>query len=204
MNRGGAMATSFKRRKPCRSKCCIPHGTELFRHFLLAAGIVVTAGLVLISAHTVRAEDSAEANSRGTPTPQQVKFFESQVRPLLAERCFKCHGPEKQKSELRLDSLVGMLKGGKSGAAIVPGKPAESNLIDAINYRTLEMPPDGKLADEQIELLTKWVEMGGRLAGRRGGASSLGAESGRNNRRRSRVLGVPAGSQAECASNRRN
>jgi len=132
----------------------------LFRRSLLAAGIVVTAGLVQISAYLVRAEDSAEANSRGTPTPQQVKFFESQIRPLLAERCFKCHGPEKQKSELRLDSLVGMLKGGKSGAAIVPGKPAESNLVDAINYRTLEMPPDGKLADEQIELLTKWVEMG--------------------------------------------
>ncbi len=66
----------------------------------------------------------------------------------------------KAKRDMRLDSLGAMLTGGKSGPAIVPGKPAESNLIQAINYASEEMPPDGKLPAEQIAALTRWVAIG--------------------------------------------
>jgi len=89
------------------------------------------------------------------------KAFETHIRPLLAARCFKCHGDEKQSGNLRLDAKASMLTGGDSGAALVPGKPQESLIIDAINYETLEMPPSGKLPPEEIALLTEWVASGG-------------------------------------------
>ena len=65
------------------------------------------------------------------PTSQALEFFESKVRPVLAERCFRCHGPEKQKGGLRLDSREGMLKGSTSGPVIVPGQPEKSLVIEA-------------------------------------------------------------------------
>ena len=63
-------------------------------------------------------------------------------------------------SGLRLDSHEGLLTGGETGPAVVPGKPDESLLVDAISYKTLEMPPKGQLPPEQIAILTKWVESG--------------------------------------------
>ena len=93
---------------------------------------------------------------------QQLRFFESRIRPILAEHCAGCHGPRKQKSGLRMDSLAGMLQGGKAGPALVPGKPERSLLVTAVRYRDpdLRMPPDGKLADRDIEDLARWVGMG--------------------------------------------
>ncbi len=102
------------------------------------------------------------------PTDQEVRFFEEHVRPVLAEHCFKCHGPETQKGELRLDSRPSLLAGGESGPAIAPGKPGESLLVEAIRYESLEMPPDGKLAADQIASLTKWIEMGAPWPGHDG------------------------------------
>lgn len=93
-------------------------------------------------------------------TPDQVKFFETKVRPILAERCFECHSKEEANGDLQLDSLGAMLQGGGSGPAIVPGKPSESILIDAIEYRSMEMPPDKKLDDSEIAVLTRWVAIG--------------------------------------------
>jgi hypothetical protein len=95
-------------------------------------------------------------------SPEQARFFETKVRPLLADQCLKCHGPDKQKSSLRLDSRAAALTGGDTGPAVVPGKPAESLLVAAIRYddEVLKMPPSKKLAAEQIGDLTRWVEMG--------------------------------------------
>jgi hypothetical protein len=87
-------------------------------------------------------------------------FFEQKVRPLLAERCYACHGPTKQKSGLRLDSREAALQGGDGGPAVVPGKPDESPLVEAINYEGLEMPPKEKLEPASIAILTRWVAMG--------------------------------------------
>ena len=112
--------------------------------------LVICLALGLVSAHLSAAEPDAEG----------VKFFESKVRPLLSERCFGCHGENKQKGSLRLDSLQAASEGGDSGAAVVPGKPDDSLLIDAINYKSFEMPPDGKLTENEIETLTEWVKRG--------------------------------------------
>jgi hypothetical protein len=69
------------------------------------------------------------ALARGQDDPKE--FFEKHVRPLLAARCYGCHSAE-GRGGLRADSRAALLKGGKSGAAIVPGKPAESLLIRRI------------------------------------------------------------------------
>ena len=90
-------------------------------------------------------------------------FFEKEVRPLLVKRCFECHGGSEAEGGLALASAEGWKHGGDSGQAIVPGKPDESFLIEAINYESWEMPPaerGGKLPEKEIAILTKWVEMG--------------------------------------------
>ena len=90
-----------------------------------------------------------------------VEFFESKVRPILAERCLECHGPEKQKGNLRLDSLAAILKGGDSGPALVLDKPDESLLLQVIGYTfDIKMPPKSKLPEREIADLTQWVKRG--------------------------------------------
>jgi hypothetical protein len=95
------------------------------------------------------------------PDPAGLEFFEKNVRPLLVERCQKCHNGAKQKGDLRLDVYENVLNGGGSGPAVVPGKPEESLLVEAINYDGfVQMPPKSKLGDAEIATLTRWVEMG--------------------------------------------
>ena len=105
-------------------------------------------------------------------TPEQVQFFESQVRPVLVEQCLGCHGDKKVKAGLRLDSRASALTGGDSGPAVVPGKPEESPLVAAIRYEGPEMPPKGKLPQRQVEALTQWVRMGAPWPG--GGSPAAG------------------------------
>ena len=88
------------------------------------------------------------------------EFFEKEVRPILANRCQKCHGPSKQKGGLRLDSR-GRLARGRQRSGRRAGKPRESLLIDAVNYgEVAQMPPKSKLPASEIAALTKWVESG--------------------------------------------
>ena len=105
-------------------------------------------------------------NARGNEAAfdeTSLEFFEKQVRPLLAARCYECHsGKTKEpKGGLRLDSRSAAIQGGDTGPAVVPGDPAKSLLVDAVNYGDLyEMPPKSKLADAEIAVLTKWVDLG--------------------------------------------
>ncbi|MGE5191795.1 MAG: DUF1553 domain-containing protein [Deltaproteobacteria bacterium] len=114
-----------------------------------------------------RVAEAEEQKPDGQPAPGAVadsralEFFENKVRPLLAERCLECHGPEKQKANLRLDSLAAILKGGDSGPALVQGKPEESLLVQAIGYMAdIKMPPKSKLPEREIADLTHWVKLG--------------------------------------------
>jgi mono/diheme cytochrome c family protein len=88
--------------------------------------------------------------------------FEQRIRPLLIENCIDCHGPEKQKGGLRLDSRAGWQTGGDSGPAIEPGKLDASHLWKAVSYtdRDLKMPPKRKLKDSELADLKKWIEDG--------------------------------------------
>ena len=96
------------------------------------------------------------------PTPEQADYFEKNVRPVLVQHCHQCHGGKKQEASLRLDSRETALKGGDSGASIVPGNPEESLLIAAIRRggTVSAMPPDTALKPHEITALAKWVEMG--------------------------------------------
>ena len=98
--------------------------------------------------------------------PAKLEFFESKIRPILADNCYDCHSllqPKKVKGGLTLDSRDGLLKGGDTGPAIVPGDPEKSLLIRAVRYgdETLQMPPKNKkLSDEKIAYLVEWIKMG--------------------------------------------
>ncbi len=97
-------------------------------------------------------------------SPQaELDFFESRIRPVLVAHCYECHGPEQDiKGGLRLDSRQGWEIGGDSGPAIVPGKPAESLLLQALNYdpNFVEMPPRGKLPENVVKDFETWIARG--------------------------------------------
>ena len=89
--------------------------------------------------------------------------FERYVRPLLVENCFACHGagtPEPQ-GGLRLDSREAILEGGKTGPAVIPGRPGESRLLQVLTADSgVRMPPTGRLPDAQVAHVAKWIRMG--------------------------------------------
>jgi mono/diheme cytochrome c family protein len=97
-------------------------------------------------------------------TADQSAFFETRIRPVLVEKCYKCHSTtgDKIKGGLLLDTRAALLKGGDTGPAIIPNDPEKSLLIQAIRHTNedLQMPPKGKLTDEQIADFVTWVRMG--------------------------------------------
>lgn len=134
-------------------------------HFLRRVSVTAVYGVLtlLVVAGQALAEESTQPASEAPVAkldPQTVHFFENEVRPLLANRCYECHGEEKQKGELRLDQLAFILEGGDSGAALVPHDPDESLLIEAVKYEGLEMPPEEQLSEKEIGVLTRWVSLG--------------------------------------------
>ena len=96
------------------------------------------------------------------PTAEQLKFFESKIRPVLVEQCYSCHSAESKelKGGLQVDHREGLLAGGDSGPAVVAGNPDESLLIEALKYESYEMPPKGKLSEQVIADFERWVAMG--------------------------------------------
>ncbi len=132
----------------------------LISQFVFSFSAVVAEDNDTASPSTSASSSDQPVESLESHRKELERFFELKVRPVLAEKCWSCHGPDEQKGDLRLDSLNGLLQGGESGASIVVGQPATSLLIEAIRYDSLEMPPDKKLADEEIDAITKWVELG--------------------------------------------
>ncbi len=93
--------------------------------------------------------------------PSADEFFEKEVRPLLVERCLKCHGDQKPKGGLQLTSRAAVLKGGDTGPAAVVGKPEQSLLIQAVRQTgDLKMPPKETLPEREVQALARWVAMG--------------------------------------------
>lgn len=88
------------------------------------------------------------------------EVFEKQIRPVLANNCYSCHGTTKQFGGLRLDSRDRILRGGQKGPAAIAGNPSESLLIKAVKHEGLKMPMGGKLKPEEISALESWVQQG--------------------------------------------
>jgi cytochrome c553 len=137
--------------------------------------VLITA----LAAAPAYAQQAIQADPR--PDADAAAFFEKKVRPVLATNCFKCHSStsEKLKGGLKVDSREALLQGGESGPAVVPGKPDESPLIEAVRYDhdDLQMPPKQKLPQGAISDLEKWVEMGAPW-GPSGPAGTTGAAVG--------------------------
>ena len=116
--------------------------------------LLVLAGVAFgTEAHSVAAD------------PKGAEYFQKKVQPILTEHCYKCHSHsgDKIKGGLVVDSLSGLITGGDTGPAVVPGDLEKSLLIEAVTYKNddLQMPPKGKkLSDEQIAVLSEWVKMG--------------------------------------------
>ncbi|MFO0801316.1 MAG: PSD1 and planctomycete cytochrome C domain-containing protein [Gemmataceae bacterium] len=92
---------------------------------------------------------------------EQTQFFETKIRPVLAENCFSCHGEKKQSAGLRLDTAAGVKQGADDGAVIVPGDPTKSRLIKSVKREgDYAMPPKDALRPEQVADLTEWVRTG--------------------------------------------
>jgi hypothetical protein len=104
---------------------------------------------------------TAPASAQTRP-PDAETFFELKVRPVLAARCFRCHGGDKVSGGLRVDSRAALLRGGERGPAVVPGSPDKSLLIKAVRHADadLSMPPQKKLPDALVADLTAWVKQG--------------------------------------------
>ena len=111
----------------------------------------------------VLADESAAAETAAAIETAPVDY-ETQVAPILENNCLYCHGEDDSESGLRLDSRVGMLRGGDSGvAAVVAGEPDRSYLVEVINHvdPTMAMPPDEDQLDAaDIAILTRWIEEG--------------------------------------------
>ena len=97
-----------------------------------------------------------------TPSTEQIEFFENEIRPLLAAHCYSCHSSRTETpfAGLRLDSRDGLLQGGDSGPAIVPGNPDKSRLLQLVRGEPLLMPPTGRLPEGKIDALASWIRMG--------------------------------------------
>ncbi len=115
---------------------------------------------LLLSCQVLSSEFAIAGDVSEENLVEQTRFFESKVRPLLIDHCVRCHGDEKQEGGLRLDSQTAFVKGGENGALLDVGSLKDSLILSAINYRDLEMPPSGKLAEDKIQILEQWVNEG--------------------------------------------
>ena len=124
------------------------------------------AALLAVLLVTPIAPRAVAADPAKPPDPQAVAFFEKKIRPVLTQHCAGCHSADAQKAKklkgnLYLDSRDGVLKGGDTGPALVPGKPADSLLLKTLKYDgDVQMPPKGKLPDAVVADFEKWIAMG--------------------------------------------
>jgi ankyrin repeat protein len=115
---------------------------------------------------------SVHAQNPRTPSPAETTStatvdYEKDVRPILASRCFGCHGPKQAQSGLRLDLRQNALRGGDYGVVIVPGKAAESKLIQRLIGSSVgvQMPPTGELPIDEVATLRAWIDQGAEMPG---------------------------------------
>lgn len=120
--------------------------------------------VALVIAVRTQAADAA-GNAHAALTPDQLNFFEKNIRPVLVEHCYKCHSSdsEKVKGGLTLDTKQGLVLGGESGhPGVTPGNISESSVYQAMTWKDedMQMPPKQKLPDDVIANFKKWIEMG--------------------------------------------
>ncbi|MDR3638538.1 MAG: PSD1 and planctomycete cytochrome C domain-containing protein [Isosphaeraceae bacterium] len=119
--------------------------------------------IVLLCAFVSPARAAVSDQTVPRQDPAAVEFFEKRVRPLLVSRCYNCHSANTNaKGGLRVDDRNGLLQGGGSGPAVVPGKPEESLLLQAVRHQgdVPKMPPKKQLTADEVDVLARWVKEG--------------------------------------------
>ncbi len=135
----------------------------MLRYFLGNLALIVFACPVSGQVGLLDESRPAEPTIGAIFSADDIEFFEKEVRPILANRCWECHHSKmaQPKGGLRLDSRAAAIRGGDTGSSVAPGNAKGSLLIDAINYGDLyQMPPKNRLPPEEIAILTKWVTKG--------------------------------------------
>jgi hypothetical protein len=139
-----------------------PNRTKPMNVKLILSAFTATAVLAL----TVNAAD-VDASKLPPAAAKQGVTFDKDIKPLFEKSCVKCHGAEKQKGKLRLDSLAVTLKGGENGKCVLPGDSAKSGLVHSVARLDPEaaMPPEDKgdpLTKEQVGLIRAWIDQGAK------------------------------------------
>jgi mono/diheme cytochrome c family protein len=136
------------------------------RFFTLTLTISSVLGLSLITAGA--ADKKVDTSKLPPASDKKGVTYAADIKPIFEKSCFKCHGKEKQKGKLRLDSLEAALKGGENGKILTPGKSVESLIVIAvarIGDEDEAMPPADKgepLNKEQIGLIRAWIDQGAK------------------------------------------
>lgn len=120
----------------------------------------VARGSLLLCVSASAAQFARGNDAEQPATPEDLLFYTRDVRPVLEQHCFKCHGGREVEGGLRLTTRASLLNGGDSGPPVDLEKPEASLLLEAVNYQSFEMPPTGKLPQAKIDVLTKWVRLG--------------------------------------------
>ena len=141
--------------RACRENRIVgqPRRVDGWRHVLKTRAWLLPLWACCLACGSSRAADDPEAAE-----------FERKIRPLLIKRCGDCHGVDEPEQQLTLTTVAGIVAGGKSGPVLVPRRPDESRMIQAVRYTSpVKMPPEKRLPDDEIALLVKWVRAGAVL-----------------------------------------
>jgi len=137
------------------------------KHFIACIGAVLAISLV----NTQGADKKVDVSKLPPASDAKNVTYAGEIKPIFEKSCIKCHGPEKQKGKLRLDSLAAVLKGGQDGKVILPGDSAGSMLVHNVAHIGDEdeymPPPDNKdkippLTKDQIGLIRAWIDQGAK------------------------------------------
>ncbi len=134
--------------------------SKMGKHFVLVAFV---AALALSMTRLHQASGDVPASQTKIPPAASKKVdYKQDIQPLLAQKCYSCHGPEVQQAGLRLDLRQNALRGGDYGPVIKIGDSAASKLIRRLvdGDGGLQMPPTGALSDDEIGLLRGWIDQG--------------------------------------------
>ncbi len=114
----------------------------------------------IIAASTGTGADSDDQASKARQVIEQInQAWDSSVRPLLNKHCFECHSAKEHSGKLELEQVADLLRGGLSGSAVDPNRPAASLLLEVLDPKAKKhMPPEGQLSDEEITQLATWLE----------------------------------------------
>jgi hypothetical protein len=126
---------------------------KVFSSTALSMSLVLSPGCLFLA-----------AAAPSQPAPEQIEFFEKKVRPILVGNCYACHSADtKPAGGLRVDDRNGLLRGGDTGPAVVPGDPEKSLLLERVRHANPKrrMPKEGnQLTETQIADLTTWIKEG--------------------------------------------